>query len=140
MQGITFAVYRSSSDAWYVALQRVLDNPIFSLRAKKPLHTGVRTGCHYLICLLVCVRVCVTFVVFTDCESCTRPISTNSVSMEAGEYELTHGTWAFARRLEVVTVARLRWTWCVFGGEIFFSFLGYYIFKFVDPEQLASTQ
>ena len=42
---------------------------------------------------LVCVRVCVTFVVFTDCESCTRPISTNPVSMEAGEYWLTHGTW-----------------------------------------------
>ena len=29
-------------------------------------HTGVRTGCHYLINLSVCV--CVTFVVFTDCE------------------------------------------------------------------------
>ena len=28
------------------------------------------------------VRVCdIEFVVFTDCESCTRPISTNSVSM-----------------------------------------------------------
>ena len=44
---------------------------VFCLQAKKPLHTGVRTGCHYLICLSVCVCVCVTFVVFTDCESCT---------------------------------------------------------------------
>ena len=29
--------------------------------------------------------VCVIFVVFTDCESCTRPISTHPGSMEAGE-------------------------------------------------------
>ena len=68
---------------------------IFCLSGKKPLHTGVRTGCHYLISLsvrlsvCVSVSVCVTFVVFTDCESCTRPISTNPVFMEAGEYGLT---------------------------------------------------
>ena len=36
--------------------------------------------------------VCVTFVFFTDCDSCTRPISTHPVSMEAGEYGLTLGT------------------------------------------------
>ena len=30
---------------------------VFYLQAKKPLHIGVRTGCHYLVCLL-CVRVC----------------------------------------------------------------------------------
>ena len=40
----------------------------------------------------MCVRVCVTFVVFTDCESCTRPISANPGSMESGEYGLTRGT------------------------------------------------
>ena len=63
---------------------------------------------------------CVTFVVFTDCESCTRPISTNPVSMEAGEYGLTRGTWGFARRLEVVAVAGLLWiSWCVLGGADF---------------------
>ena len=28
---------------------------VFSLQAKQPLHTGVRTGCHYLISLSVCV-------------------------------------------------------------------------------------
>ena len=39
------------------------------------------------------VRACdIEFVVFTDCESCTRPISTNSGYMEAGEYWLTRGT------------------------------------------------
>ena len=37
------------------------------------------------------MSVCVTFVVFTDCESSTRPISTNPGSMEAGEYGLTRG-------------------------------------------------
>ena len=40
-----------------------------------------------LVCLSVCVCVCdIEFVVFTDYESCTRPISTNPVSMKAGEY------------------------------------------------------
>ena len=38
------------------------------------------------------VYVCVTFVAFTSCESCTTPISTNTVSVEAGEYGLTRGT------------------------------------------------
>ena len=101
--------------------------PFFGFRAKKPLRTGVRTGCHYLIinslsvCPSVCisVSVCVAFVVFTDCES-SRPISTNPVSMEAGEYGLTRGTWVFARRLEVVAVAGLLWIqWCVLGGADF---------------------
>ena len=73
---------------------------VFAYRQKRletasPLHTGVRTGCHYLICLsarVSCQCACVTFVVFADCESCTRPISTNPASMEAGEYGLTRGT------------------------------------------------
>ena len=87
----------------------------FAFRAKKSFHTGLRTGCHYLIGLSVCV--CVTFVVFTDCESCTRPISTNPGSMEAGEYGLTRGTCFFARRLTMVAVAGLKWvSRCVFGG------------------------
>ena len=41
------------------------------------------------------------FVVFTDCESCTRPISKNPGSMEASEFGLTRGTCFVARRLEV---------------------------------------
>ena len=75
------------------------------------------------------VSVFVTFVVFTDCESCTRPISTNAVSMEAGEYGLTRGTWFFARRLEVVAVAGLLWiSWCVLDGAKFFLIFFFRIF------------
>ena len=80
---------------------------------------GARTGCHYLVCLsvrlsvcvpvCVSVSVCVTCVVFTECKSCTRPISTNPLSTEAGEYGLTRGTWVFARRLDVVAVVGLLW-------------------------------
>ena len=71
---------------------------------------------------MVCVRVCdVEFLVFTDYESCTRPISTSPVSMKTGEYGLTRGTWVFARRLEVVAVAGLMWiSWCVVDGAGFF--------------------
>ena len=59
--------------------------------------------------------------VFTDCESCTRPISTNTGSMEADEYGQTRGTCFIARRLEVVVVAGLLWiSWCVLGGADFF--------------------
>ena len=77
----------------------------------------MRTGCHYFICLYVCV----TFVVFTDCESCTRPTSTNPGSMEAGQHGLTRGTCFITCRLEVVAVAGLMWvSWCVFGGAGFF--------------------
>ena len=67
------------------------------------------------------VYVCATFVVFTDCESCTKPISTNPGPIEAGEYELMHGTCFVARRLEVVAVAELLWiSWYVLGGADFF--------------------
>ena len=71
------------------------------------------------VCLLVCV--CVTFIVFTDSESCTRPISINPRSMEAGKYGLTRGTCFVARLLEVVAVAGLLWiSWCVQGAAGFF--------------------
>ena len=115
------------------------------LRQKKPLHTGVRKGCHYLVCLSVCpsvyMLVCVTFVVFTDCESCSRPISTIPVSMEAGEYGLTRGTWVFARRLEVVTVAGLPWIqWCVWVRRIFSCFPWVCIFKFIRSPRAASVE
>ena len=80
--------------------------------------------------MCVSVSVCVTFVVFTDCESCTRPISTNPVSMKAGEYGLTRGTWLFARRLEVVAVAGLLWiSWCVLGGANFCCFFFDFFFS-----------
>ena len=72
----------------------------------------------------LCVCQCVTFVVFTDCESCTKPISTNPGSMEAGERRLTRGTCFITCRLEVVAVAGLMWiSRCVFLGAIFFSVL-----------------
>ena len=71
----------------------------------------------------MCVCVDIEFVVFTDCESCMRPISTNPGSMEAGEYGLTRGTRFAARCLEVVAVAGLMWaSWCVFGRADFFLF------------------
>ena len=85
--------------------------------------TGVRTEHHYLNSMPVCVSVsvCATFVVFTDCEGCTGPISTNPGSMEAGEYGLTRGMFFVAHRLEVVAVAGLLWnSWCVVGGADFF--------------------
>ena len=69
--------------------------------------TGVRTGCHYLISLSVYVCVCVTFIAFTDCESCTRPISTNPVSMEASAHGLMRETCFFARRLDAVSYTHL---------------------------------
>ena len=71
-----------------------------------------------------CVNI--TFVVFADCESCTKPISTKPGSMEAGEYELTRGTCFVARRLEVVAVARPMWIrgvfWVPRDFVFFFSF------------------
>ena len=53
----------------------------FASKAKKPLHTGVRTELHDLISLSACLSVydcvCVTVVLFTDCESCATSISTH---------------------------------------------------------------
>ena len=103
---------------------------------------GARTGCHYLIspfvclsvCLSVCVCVCVceTFVVFTDCESCTRPISTKPGSMEAGEYGLTRGTCFIASRPEVVAVAGLLWFLLfVLGAAVFRVFSMILYFQYV---------
>ena len=61
--------------------------------------------------------------VFADCVSCARPISTNPGSMEVGEYDLTRGTRFVARCLEAVAVVGLMWvSWCVFGGADFFLF------------------
>ena len=69
------------------------------------------------------VSVCVIFAVFTDCESCTRPVSTNPGSMEAGEYGLTRGTCYLACRVELDAVAGLLWiSRCVLGGRIFLFF------------------
>ena len=78
------------------------------IRQKSLFIPGCVQGCIILIVLSV------TFVFFTDCESCTRPISTNPGSMEAGKYELTRGTCFVQRRLEVIAVVGLLWnSWCV---------------------------
>ena len=101
--------------------------------------TGVRTGCHYLISLSVCV--CVKFVVFTDCDSCTRPISTNSGSMEVGEYGLTRGTYFLAYRLELdAVVGRLWISLCVLGGTDFFGFFFRFFFLFERTGPAASMR
>ena len=65
----------------------------------------------------------VTFVVFTDCESCTKADFTNPVSMEAGEYGPTCGARFLAVCLEVVAVAGLLWSsWDILGAAEFISF------------------
>ena len=81
------------------------------------------------------VSVCVTFVVFTDCESCTRPISTNPGSMEAGEYVLTCVACFLACRLELDSVAGLLLiSWCVLGAGADFS-----VFFFSDTVYFFSS-
>ena len=93
--------------------------PFFANRGK----TASSYRCAYgvpLFNLSVCLCVRVTFVFFTDCESCTRPISANPGSMEASEYGLTRGTCFVARRPEVVAVAGLLWiSWRGLGAAGF---------------------
>ena len=92
----------------------------------------MRTGRHYLIGLsaCLCLYVYVTFVVFTDCESYTRPISTNPESTEAGEYGLTRETFFFAR-LEVFAVAELLWISCCIVGAV--EYRVFHDFSFENP-------
>ena len=99
------------------------DNEAFLPKGKKkPLHTGVRTGCLIQV-VGPCVCVCVSFVVFTDCESCTRPISSNSGSMEAGECGRSVGrvsSHAVSRWARSPGCCGLRGVF--FGGADFLSF------------------
>ena len=100
--------------------------PFFAFRQKASSYRGAFRVL-LLVCLSVCV--CVTLVVVTDYKSCTRPISTNPGSMEAGEYGLTRGTCFVARRVELVAVAGLLWiSWCVLGAAGFRVFLPIFIF------------
>ena len=101
--------------------------PVFAYRQDRLFIPGCVQGVIILfVCLSVCVClcVCVTFVVFTVCESSTKPISTSPGSMEASEYGLTRGTCFVARRLEVGAVSGLLWIswWCVLGAAGFFFF------------------
>ena len=87
------------------------------------------------------VGVCVTLVVFTDCESCTRPISTNPGSIEAGEYGLTRVMCFLACRLGLDAVAGLLWiSWCVLGGADFSVFFFFRFFFFERTRPAASMR
>ena len=78
----------------------------------------------WLLYTLCCVKVDD----FTDCESCSRPISTNPEYMGESEYGLMRGACFVARRPEVVAVAGLLWnSWCVFGAPGYHVFLYLYI-------------
>ena len=100
------------------------------LRKKDSSYRGVYKVPLFNLCVCVCLCVCQCVYMcnirrFTDCESCTRPISTNPRSMESCEYGLARGTCFVASRLEVVAVAGLLWiSWCVLGAarfRVFFS-------------------
>ena len=82
---------------------------VFAFRQKSLFISGCVQGAIIkIVCLSVRLSVsdsvCVTLVVFTDCQSCTRPIYTHPGSMEAGEHGPTCGTWVFTHRLEVLAV------------------------------------
>ena len=83
----------------------------------------MRTGCHYLISL--CLSVCETFVVFTDCESCTRPIAINPGSVEAREYGLTHRACVVARPFRGGRDRRaaVDFVVCVWARRFFFLYM-----------------
>ena len=83
---------------------------------------------------------CVTLAVFTDCESCTRPTSTNAGSMKADECGLTRGTCFIARRLELHAVAGLLWiSWSVLGGADFSVVVFFAIFFFFEHTRPAAS-
>ena len=69
-------------------------------------------------------------VLFTDCESCTGPISTNLGSTEAVEHGLKRRTCFVARDFEVVAVAGLlRISWWVLGAAGFRVFFLSFFFR-----------
>ena len=69
-----------------------------------------------------------------DCESSTRPISSNLGSVEAGESGLTCWTCFISRHLEVVAVAGLLWSpWCASGAAGFCGFLAFFSIQRTRP-------
>ena len=88
----------------------------------------------------VSVCVCVAFAVFSDCESCTWPISTNPGSMEASKYGLERRTCSVTHHLEVVAVAGLLWiSRCVWGAAGFRFFRVFFIFERTRPAASMRT-
>ena len=95
--------------------------------------TGVRTGCHS-VCVSVRLCDCLTFVVFADFESCTKPISSNPGPMDARDYGLTRGTCFVACCLEVVVVTGLlRISWCVLDAVEFRVLFFVFFFERTRP-------
>ena len=77
---------------------------------------------------------------FTDCESCTRSISTNPGSMEASKYGLERRTCSVTHHLEVVAVAGLLWiSRCVWGAAGFRFFRVFFIFERTRPAASMRT-
>ena len=93
--------------------------PFFAYRQKASSYRGAYRVSLFNLSVGFCL--CVTFVVFTDCGSCKKLLSTNTGSMETGEYGLMRGTFFVARRLELVTVAGLLCISCVFWVRRTFS-------------------
>ena len=96
--------------------------PFFNPIGQKSLFVmrqGRRSGATEAVFCLLCMCNIRRFY----CESCTRPISTNPGSTEAGEYGLTRGRCSVARRLEGVTVAGC----CGFRG-VFWVRLDFVVF------------
>ena len=120
-------LHRSFSSAFYEA--------VFCLKRKKT--SSYRDEYRFpLFNLSVClVCLCATFVFFSDCESCTRPISATPGYMEAGQNGGTRETWFVARRLRMVAVAELLWISRCFGCGGIFAFSMILRFKF---EQMTS--
>ena len=84
------------------------------------------------------MSVCITFVVFTDCEGCTRPFSVNPESMEASECGLTRGTCfrrASSSRVGRGCRAGVNFVVCFGWGDLFFRAFRDSAFSnsFVDP-------
>ena len=69
---------------------------------------------------------------FSGCESCTRPIFTNPVDMDAREYGLMRVMCFLACRLEMDAVAGLLLiSRCGSGGADLFSVLFFFDFSFL---------
>ena len=109
----------------------------FAYRQEKPLHAGVRTGCHYLLNYLLSLSVCLWM-----CNICRfywmRELYEGDFYKPgiygSGHDGLTRGTGFIARRFEVVAVAGLLWiSWCVLGAALFRGGVRFSFFERTRP-------
>ena len=108
-----FSAYKARTNSSYRGAYRLtLINLFFCLSVCLTVCLSVCLSVFLSVCLSAVYGVSVTFAVFNDGGSCTRPVSSNPRSMEAVEYGLTRGTCFPARRLEVIAVAWLLWISC----------------------------